>query len=312
MNYQEHLSQILKRHDLGSKILEQKVIQDLWSGYGKLMCIQTDKSNFVLKLITSPTKIDHPKGFTSEFPHQRKMKSYLVEMNFYAHYNSHINKAYTPNYIAHHKDSDIQYIILEDLTKYGYVPKNSISNTEIKACIKWLASFHMNYLGKTPKDLWNIGTYWQLKTRPDEFETMDEGALKKYAKPVDLKLNESEYQTILHGDAKLGNFLFNTESVAAVDFQYTGGGVGVKDLAYFLSSIYNEKELFENESDCLDFYFNCLKDLGASPTLEKEWRELYPYAWFDFYRFLAGWSPEHYKINDYIKAQMYKVLDAIR
>lgn len=133
MNNQEHLSHILKRHDLGSKILEQKVIQDLWSRYGKLMRIQTDKSNFILKLISSPTKIDHPKGFASEFAHKRKMKSYLVEMNFYAHYNSHQNIAYTPKHIAHHKDSDIQYIILEDLTEHGYAPKKSISKAEIKA-----------------------------------------------------------------------------------------------------------------------------------------------------------------------------------
>jgi len=33
------------------------------------------------------------------------------------------------------------------------------------------------------------------------------------------------------------------------------------------------------------------------------WDELWAYAWADFYRFLAGWSPEHLKINRYMQSQ---------
>ena len=140
---------------------------------------------------------------------------------------------------------------------------------------------------------------------------MGEGPLKDYAHLVDQKLSSAKFQTILHGDAKLANFLFSQNRVSAVDFQYTGAGIGIKDLAYFCSSIFNETELFKTETQILDKYFSELKRLGANEELISTWRELYPYAWFDFYRFLAGWSPEHYKINKYIKFQMNKVIDDI-
>ena len=96
--------------------------------------------------------------------------------------------------------------------------------------------------------------------------------------------------------------------MAAVDFQYVGGGVGVKDLAYFLSSIYDEDQLYDKEKECLDYYF---AELGAEDEVEVEWRELYPYAWCDFYRFLKGWSPGHYKLNTYSEGMKKKVLSWI-
>jgi hypothetical protein len=46
--------------------------------------------------------------------------------------------------------------------------------------------------------------------------------------------------------------------------------------------------------------------------IEQEWRELYPYAWCDFYRFLKGWSPAHFKINTYSEQMKERVLNAIR
>lgn len=33
--------------------------------------------------------------------------------------------------------------------------------------------------------LWPIGTYWHLQTRPDEWKVMSEGEMKSYAKEMD-------------------------------------------------------------------------------------------------------------------------------
>ena len=196
-----------------------------------------------------------------------------------------------------------------------FFPKSSISPTEIQYSIKWLAHFHGKFLHKNPDQIWQIGTYWHLETRPDEFNQLQDIELKNAAAPIDKKLNSAKFKTLVHGDSKLANFLFNDHCAAAVDFQYVGSGVGVKDLAYFLSSVYNESELFQYEKKCLEFYFNELqKALNLfhpktnSKDLVKEWNELYPFAWCDFYRFLQGWSPDHPKINRYSEQMKNKVL----
>lgn len=306
------LQEISNQQKLGQNILDAILIQELWSGYGGLYRIRTESIQYIIKLIEFPKKNAHPKGWDNDFAHKRKVNSYEVEMEFYANYNQHRDFAYSPKYLAHGKHENVQYLILEDLSLLGYKPKKVISSKEIENCIHWLAHFHMTYLEHPAKALWKTGTYWHLETRPKEYSVIQNTDLKTQAYHVDKVLNECPYQSLVHGDAKLANFLFSDKRVSAVDFQYCGGGIGVKDLAYFLSSIYDEDELFKNEDKVLDLYFLKLEKLGASSELIQAWRDLYPYAWFDFYRFLAGWSPEHYKINQYIKAQMTKVMDAIR
>jgi thiamine kinase-like enzyme len=136
---------------------------------------------------------------------------------------------------------------------------------------------------------------------------MESGRLKSVAGEIDSILNAANFQTLVHGDAKLANFCFAADDVAAVDFQYVGGGCGIKDVAYFASSCFRDVECERREASLLDCYFGHLKqaieerfgqsiDAGA---VEKEWRQLYPIAWTDFYRFLAGWSPGHWKMHGY-------------
>ena len=46
-------------------------------------------------------------------------------------------------------------------------------------------------------------------------------------------------------------------------------------------------------------------------ALEQDWRALYPVAWTDFYRFLQGWSPGHWKLHRYSERLAREVLDAL-
>lgn len=286
------------------------LIQELWSGYGGLYRVSLKETSFILKLIKFPNQTDHPRGWNTGLSHQRKERSYQVEMNWYENHNDLIEESYSPRLIARGEtESREKWILLEDLKTQGFTPQSSAGWNEIELCLKWLANFHKHYLGKSPEGLWSIGTYWHLKTRPDELEVLDDLKLKEAAPLIDQKLNSAKYQTFVHGDAKLANFLFNqTEAAAvcaaAVDYQYIGGGVGIKDVAYFMSSVYYENELEANEEKCLAAYF---KELDM-PEVEKEWRELYPWAWSDFYRFLKGWSPGHYKLNSYSEQMKNKVL----
>ncbi len=282
-----------------------ELIQELWSGYGELNRVYLDDSSVILKLIKTKTGQGHPRGWNSSLSHKRKELSYKIERKWYQDYNSPIDNAPLPKLIDAGEVGNSQYLILEDLKERGFQVKPSLSWEEVKSCISWLAHFHSHHLNSTPKGLWAIGTYWHLGTRPEELSALKDQSLNEAAPLIDKKLNQAKHKTLVHGDAKLANFLFNDSGAAAVDFQYVGGGVGVKDLAYFLSSIYREDELFEKEAECLDFYF---KELNACIEVESEWRELYPYAWCDFYRFLKGWSPGHYKLNSYSEQMTEKVL----
>ena len=292
-----------------NKITKIELIQELWSGYGGLYRIYVENRSYILKFIKFPHQVEHPRGWNTNISHERKKQSYEVEMIWYENYNDLIKKSYSPRLVEHGETELMEkWILLEDLKTKGFNPKCSVSWSEIELCLNWLAHFHKYYMGKRPDKIWQNGTYWHLKTRPDELQILDDLKLKEAASGIDQKLNEAKYQTFVHGDAKLANFLFSQSSeVAAVDFQYVGGGVGIKDVAYFMSSVFDEDELEVNEEKCLKTYFKQLDNL----EVEKEWRELYPWAWCDFYRFLKGWSPKHYKINSYSERMKNKVLSWI-
>ncbi len=211
--------------------------------------------------------------------------------------------------------------MLEDIDAAGFpVRRQDATDADMLACLGWLADFHARFLGVAPEGLWPTGTYWHLATRPDELAALADPRLRAAAPLIDARLQQCRLRTFVHGDAKIANFCFPTEGdgVAAVDFQYVGGGCGMKDVAYFLSSCMTERECEDRAEGFLDAYFAMLRDalpLAESPidpaALDVEWRALYPIAWADFYRFLAGWSPDHWKIHGYSDRVTREVLDAL-
>lgn len=316
-NFKNYLLKITNASDCK----ETEVIQSLWSGYGKIcryQLIGSSVSTFVVKCI-SLTKADtHPRGWNTNNSHKRKVKSYQVETNWYENWNQlFTDNSRVPNFIGSYKEGEEQWIILEDLDTNFPLRKQEIDFPEVKVCLKWLANFHATFLTIKPTGLWEIGTYWNLETRPDEWQKIENKELKAKAQVIDETLNTCKYQTIVHGDAKLANFCFSNDGkqVAAVDFQYVGGGCGMKDVAYFLGSCLSssECELYENE--LLDYYFNELEQAFQEDKfnftfkeLETEWRKLYPIACVDFTRFLLGWMPSHQKINSYNLSLVKSVL----
>lgn len=301
----------------GAKSLEfGEQIQTLWSGYGviqraKLHGIKPD--NVVIKHIDVSHARSNRRGWGGEFSHQRKVKSYRIEREFYESYADHCDiECKVPRLVvAHEKADDAGWIIvLEDLDALGFDQRRDVvTQQDIHACLAWLASFHASFMNSDGKGLWPAGTYWHLATRPDELAAMPAGALKQAAAQIAAYLNDAKFKTLVHGDAKLANFCFgdkNDENVAAVDFQYVGRGCGMKDVAYFISSCLNGVEATAQQESLLQFYFKELRDSLCRcqieidfDALETEWRFLYPFAWADFCRFLSGWSPGHWKLNRY-------------
>ncbi len=288
-----------------SSLFEKEIIQELWSGYGKIIRLELKNSpleSIVVKHVQLPRLNNHPRGWNTDIGHQRKLKSYQVETTWYKQYRKH-SMARLPKCFAIESHQDELLIVLEDLNQAGFpFRKQDVNWRDIEICLEWLAKFHASYLGEAPTGLWGVGTYWHLETRPQELEVLQDKALKNAAAAINKKLNTCNFKTFVHGDAKLANFCFSKKGqVAGVDFQYVGGGCGMKDIAYFIGSCLSETDCERLESKVLDTYFVYLhKALGKkNEALEKEWRSLYRVAWADFHRFLKGWCPSHWKINSY-------------
>lgn len=301
----EHFKSFILQRTGASSLMIRETIQELWSGYGKILRIDLKNApvdSVVVKHVQLPVSKTHPRGWNTDVGHQRKVKSYKVETKWYDTYSKN-SIARLPKCIAIETDRDEVLMILEDLDEAGFpLRKHTARWEEIASCLEWLAQFHASYLGRKPDGLWEVGTYWHLETRPHELAVLKDQRLKSAAPIIDAKLNSCTYQTFVHGDAKLANFCFAADGgVAGVDFQYVGGGCGMKDVAYFIGSCLNETECERLEDKILDTYFNKLQNEldMRNEALETEWRSMYRVAWADFHRFLKGWSPGHWKLNSY-------------
>ncbi len=306
-------------------IVDAQVIQSLWSGYGQILRCHLaggTRSSVIVKHVRWPEQRDHPYGWSSDRSHERKLQSYQVETMWYQRYAPMCpDSCRVPECLAVEERAGEVILVLGDLDASGFAGRRQrVTEAELDACLSWLAGFHATFLGEHPGGLWSTGTYWHLATRPDELDALDDGPLKAAAAAIDRRLADSPYQTFVHGDAKLANFCFSLDGrhAAAVDFQYVGGGCGMKDVAYFISSCLDEDESEAMAPDLLNRYFDMLAGaLKRSATsvdfaaLEADWRALYPVAWTDFYRFLQGWSPGHWKLHRYSERLANEVLVAL-
>ncbi|MEE2786824.1 MAG: phosphotransferase [Myxococcota bacterium] len=299
-------------------------VQRLWSGYGQIIrchLVGADRQTVIVKHVKWPSTQSHPRGWTTDRSHARKAKSYQVESVWYRDFAPRCTAGCrVPQCLGLNHEGDEVVMVMEDLDASGFNGRqNRLTEADLAACLRWLAEFHGTFMHVAPTGLWQTGTYWHLATRPDELAVLRKRlpALAEAASEIDQRLNASPFKTLVHGDAKVANFCFSTvqTAVAAVDFQYVGGGCGMKDLAYLMSSCLDEAECQAREDEMLSLYFMHLRTVLArqvssidADALEADWRALYPFAWADFYRFLEGWSPGHWKSHGYTRRITEQVL----
>ncbi len=293
-------------------------IQTLWSGYGEIFRVfltGAAMETAIVKWVKPPARV---RGKASDASHARKCRSYDVEAAWYRGFASRCDETCrVATLIDSRVSKDEWMFLLSDLDAEGYAERtHDPSPAQMDACLSWLAAFHARFLGVAPDGLWKTGTYWHLATRPDELAAVDDDELRAAAPVLDRKLRTCAFQTLVHGDAKPANFCFGRRgrSVAAVDFQYVGGGCGMKDVAYLLSDPLSETA----ERNHLDTYFRSLRGALASraatvdiDALEREWRALYPIAWADFQRFMAGWAKDHWKRDRQTQRRTREILRAL-
>lgn len=305
-------------------ILRSQSVQTLWSGYGEIRRYFLEGGKHpcvIVKHIQLPQDQKHPGGWNTHLSHQRKLTSYQVERRWYQQYSEQTNAhCKVPDAFHTMEEGAELLLIMEDLNSSGYhirLDTKTVKPAEAKSCLTWLANFHAKFMGKASEGLWPTGTYWHLDTRPDELAQMENLTLKHASKQIDEKLKNATFQTLVHGDAKLANFCFSEEgAVAAVDFQYVGKGCGMKDVAYLISSCFDEKACESYEQELLNHYFLqlelALDNRFDYQEVKNEWSALYKYAWADFCRFLDGWSPGHWKMHGYSKRLTQEVLDELK
>lgn len=298
-------------------------LQTLWGGYGELVRVWVDDTSIVIKHVRLPKPESHPKGWNTDLSHQRKLKSYQVELSWYQHYVNRLNQqSPAPKALLVEQHENEWLLVMEDLKQRGFSQVvTHATPVHLSACLRWLAYFHAQHIQMDVSGLWETGTYWHLATRPDELAALADLPLKAAADKIDQILKNAPYPTLVHGDAKLANFCFSEqgECAAAVDFQYVGAGCAMKDVALFMSSAVEPDKCQATEQWLLDEYFTHLRqalkelrpDLEAR-IVEQSWRALFAIAWADFQRFIKGWSPEHWKINAYTEGLKNKALEQLK
>lgn len=299
-----------------------QLIQPLWNNYGTLSRVHLvggAYTSVIVKHIKIPHEVAHPRGFTSSISKQRKLKSYAVETHWYGHQNQRLtHNAPTPECLDVFDESGELFLLLQDLGTAGFTEVlYGTSLSEVEVVLRWLAHFHAQFLNDPGEGLWASGSYWHIQTRPEELANIEGTHLHRFAGLLDARLRCAPFQTLVHGDAKLANFLFSEDHsrVAAVDFQYVGRGCAMKDVAYFLGSCLSGDACERLSSQLLGLYFEalakCLPAHVDAAAVETEWRSMYAVAWADFQRFMLGWSPGHRKLTPYSDATTQRAIDGI-
>lgn len=280
----------------GSQALDDcALLQSLWGGYGELLRVSVvggERSSVILKMVVPPgTGVDTVSD-------RRKRRSYEVEQWWYHHWAARCDdRCRVARCLGLQQLDGSSLLLLEDLECAGFHPSRPPRTEHVRAGLVWLAHFHARFLGERPEGLWEQGNYWHLDTRPEEWDRMPSGGLKEQSASLDRRLKAARFQTLLHGDSKPANFCWHSDgTAAAVDFQYVGGGCGIRDVAYFLDSCLGETGCESQGEEWLRLYFSTLRQAlrraehNVDPDeLEQEWRALFPVAWADFCRFEQGW-----------------------
>ena len=193
----EYFKSIILQRTGASSLFEKEIIQELWSGYGKIIRVGLEHAaveSVIVKHVQLPINKNHPRGWNTDIGHQRKVKSYKVEAKWYDTYSKN-SAARLPQCLAFEMQNDEVLMVLEDLDEAGYpLRKNAIIWEEIEECLAWLAKFHASYLGKVPNGLWESGTYWHLGTRPQELAVLEDQRLREAAAVIDKKQKPTSFE----------------------------------------------------------------------------------------------------------------------
>lgn len=303
----------------------------LWAGYGSIKCLTVRTATDTIRLICK--EVNPPKD--TGVAHERKVTSYLVEIELYkmGHLMKVAGIAIPDIYHLESSASGKATLLMSDLrVEYPIAGDGGLDWPKTLAAVDWLANFHAFHWERSESlvesKLWPEGCYWRLDTRQKEYEDIGSEwlRLKNAAFVVaDLLKNGTHpstngfshpHKTLVHGDYKSPNLQFACTTsankaetrqqeyvCAAVDFQYCGGGYGVRDVGQLIVSScdmphpYNHEKALALETAILEYYYakllSYLKNYGRVSDVQYSYDMLtkhYELCLVDYVRFMAGWG----------------------
>lgn len=326
MGLAKPIEKAIRRSTGATSIDDYDHVQPLWGGYGEVLRVEVTGApvdTLIVKRVAPPGGTRGKKK--SKEAHARTLATYDNELLFYENFADRLeSKVRLPRLFCGQRLEDSWIFVMEDLLQAGFVAgRRSYSPADVHGALRFLARFHAEFLGDSGQGLWRHGSYWNLAARKADLPQMKNERLKRLASPLDSRINSAKYKTIIHGDAKTDNFCFPAAvaaevEVAGFDFQHTGLGCGMKDVMCLLDSSMTPHEALHAAPGYLDFYFDQLhqalrgqdSDIDAA-DVEAEWRQLYPVAWADYYRFLDGWAPGRYQPEAYVELMLNEAISIL-
>ncbi|TDH71704.1 hypothetical protein CCR75_002489 [Bremia lactucae] len=207
-----------------------------------------------------------------------------------------------------------------------YEAADCLELTDTQQALRYLANLHASTYGQEQlivearRKLWPSACWWTLSKRGEkelaqaldiwplmlikwrlefesegefpllsELETLGE-RMVQHAAYISNCLVDCRFETLVHGDFKSANLFFETvtREVLAFDWQWTGVGLGVMDVANLLNTSTSFSLLATDamELELLHFYYDCLnarrQELGSG-SLHDE----YPFEAFERHYMLA-------------------------
>mmetsp|Transcript_10251 Transcript_10251/g.26860 ORF Transcript_10251/g.26860 Transcript_10251/m.26860 type:complete len:158 (-) Transcript_10251:730-1203(-) len=142
----------LRRHFSDATLHLDSIVQALWSNYGHIARIKGEEGkSIIVKFVDVASMPEHPRGWSGETSHARKLSSYRNEQNFYqycagalnAQYSDEGNGSMVPEHLLSDQADGHFTLVLSDLDGAGlHVRRSELDEKEVVLCIDWLARFH--------------------------------------------------------------------------------------------------------------------------------------------------------------------------
>ena len=212
--------------------------------------------------------------FRDETHKQRTVDSYRNEVGFYRTIREDADVRTAQLVPDCHgtiePDSNTFVVLLENVGSDEEGADDGLDFDRAAAAMDWLAAFHTSFLksdrGGAFGELWEHGGYYSLEKRRDDVEKIEgnwrrlhshfrkEGMgvsgetfgqrLVDHAEQISVRASarprDDHRATLIHGDFKAANLRFGVGdggdgfACRAIDFQWTGWGLGASDVAYLL------------------------------------------------------------------------------